>query len=86
MVGLSNDPVLAVNILAGILAVMWDPFAVLLLLASVRRVDEPKPVSAPVAKPIGKPARKPGKTKRKALGRSPLRSANDNVVRFPRPA
>jgi hypothetical protein len=39
-----------------------------------------------VTKPITKPARKAPTAKRKALGRSPLRSANDNVLRFPRPA
>jgi hypothetical protein len=86
VVGLTNDPVLAVNILAGILAVMWDPFAVLLLLASARRGDEPKPVSAPVAKPISKRARKPGKAKRKAALSPTWRSSNDNVIPYPRPA
>jgi len=80
VVGLGNDPVLAVNILAGILAVMWDPFAVLLLLASVRRADEPKPVSAPVTKPITKPARKARKAKRKAALSPTWRGpVNDNV-------
>ena len=88
MVGLGNDPVLAVNILAGILAAMWDPFAVLLLLASVRHGDEPKPVSAPVvAKPVAKPARKARKAKRKAALSPTWRGpVNDNVLRFPRPA
>jgi hypothetical protein len=67
-----------------IVAGLPDVLAVLLLLAAVR--DEPKPLSAPVAKPISKPAPKARTAKRKALGRSPLRSANDNVLRFPRPA
>jgi hypothetical protein len=47
---------------------MWDPFAVLLLLASVRRADEPKPV----IKPVRKVARK---AKRKAA----VKAANDNI-------
>jgi hypothetical protein len=48
-VGLSDDVGRAVRILAGILAVMWDPFAVLLLL-TVRRVERPKPARKTVAK------------------------------------
>src|SRR5258708_4476513 len=85
-VGPGNDPCRAANSLAGLLAVMWDPFAVLLLLAPVRRADEPKPVSGTGAKPITKPARKARKAKRKAALSPTWRTANDNVLRFPRPA
>jgi hypothetical protein len=64
-----------------IVAGLPDILAVLLLLAAVR--DEPKPLSAPVAKPV---ARKPvGKAKRKVVAKPKL-IANDNVLRFPRPA
>ncbi len=82
VVGLGNDPVLAVNILAGIFAVMWDPFAVLLLLASVRH-DQPAPAAKPNAKPVRKPANRKAKAKRKPMTKPKLVATNDNVILQP---
>jgi hypothetical protein len=80
MVGLGNDINRAVNILAGVLAVLWDPFAMLLLVASVRHL--PVPAANPVARPVRKPKARAA-AKRKALTK--LKTANDNVLPF-RPA
>jgi hypothetical protein len=71
VVGLGNDPVLAVNLLAGLLAVLWDPFAVFLLVASTRRAE--KPVRA-VVRRRRPAARKPAAKKFKDNNK------NDNVV------
>jgi hypothetical protein len=66
-----------VNILA-ILAMMWDPLAVMLLVASARHL--PTPATKPVAKPVHKPKAK-ASAKRKAPVKK-LKTANDNVVPF----
>jgi hypothetical protein len=70
MVGLGDDISRAVNILAGILAVLWDPFAVLLLVASARQL--PTPVAKPIVKPVRKPKAK-SVAKRKAPSKSSRR-------------
>jgi len=85
LVGLGDDPVRAVNILAGILAVMWDPFAVLLLLASVRH-EQPAPIAKPATKPARNPAKDKAKAKRKPVAKPKLVLANDNIIAFPQPA
>ena len=72
-VGFGDDVGRAVNILAGILAVMWDPFAVLLLVASGGWAKEqPKPTRKKTAR----------KVKRKKVAAKPT-FANDNVHYLP---
>ncbi len=75
-IGLGDDPAMAVNAMAGTLAVLWDPFAVLLLLAATRQAPPAKPVAQPVRKPI----------RRKITKRPAKRIANDNNVVDFRPA
>ncbi len=87
LIGKSADQTMELVIAAFVLVL--QPFAIVLLWAanhSAADQQEKTTVPAkPVARPISKPARKP-RNKRQALGRSPLRTANDNIVSFPRPA
>src|SRR6266436_5153256 len=65
-----------------------QPFAIVLLWAANHSTaDQQEKTKAPAGRPVAKPvARKPvGKAKRKVVAKPKL-IANDNVLRFPRPA
>ena len=82
VVGLGNDPALAVNVLAGTLATLWDPFAVLLLLAATRQAPPAEKAKPTVRK--SKSGRSDLPVKQKPTRKAPakLKVANDNVVPF----
>jgi hypothetical protein len=88
LIGKTADQTMELVIAAFVLVL--QPFAIVLLWAANHSAaDQDEKTKAPVkqiAKPVRKVARKAKRAPRKALGRSPLRLANDNIVSFPRPA
>lgn len=92
LVGLGDDIPRAVNILAGILAVMWDPFAILLLVSAASasqsttvqvqtKVEPVRTVPELVQErtaSVAKPRRKPGA--RKTAVRKPKKPATPRLV------
>jgi hypothetical protein len=85
LIGKSADQTMELVIAAFVLAL--QPFAIVLLwAANHHQAEQATPVTKPIIKPVRKVARKARTAKRKALGHLPLLTANDNVLRFPRPA